>query len=532
VIFVGYFLRYTAQLICRCAHAKPTKEQTMNTITRRVGRTLPGFLTLPVLLASMWPHLSMAQATAPAPAAPAPGSVVVTGTRGAGGYDPHNINAAKNKILSGKHASSCGFMGPTPPGFDDVAIGYMRDFGMEDGMSNTDVTVVTESAPTGDVSNAKDSSSLDGFIPGPAGSERQTVGCGPADLRFAAGRNHIERKDKSLALAFEAFDNQDYARALALFDTAWSKVGYEEAALMLARLHLYGLGTPKDTPRAIVWLRKVAEGRFDPSRDRMPFDPAHPQLMNERIEASFMLARIHERGLGVSKDPAQVRAWYAKAADYGFVPALDMLGTSWMSGTGAARDPAKGVAYLKEAAEAGYVPAQYHLGAAWYSGEAGARDLTLAGAWFAAAAKKGHPGALFAAGRMIDLGEGVAADPKRALVYYKEAALKGDRDAQFALGTFFYSGEMVPKDVATARKLFDAAARQGQADAMFNLGAMAASGEGGPKDLAQAYVWFSLADAAGYQGARAALKSVSPLLSAQEHARAEAILKPAAKKAG
>jgi TPR repeat protein len=509
----------------------------MNTITRRAGRRLPARLAqlaLPALLALLWPHLSMAQATAPAPApaAQSPDSVVVTGKRGAGGYDPHNINAAKNKILSGKHASSCGFMGPPPPGFDDVALGYMRDFGMEDGMSNTDVTVVTEAAPTGDVSNSKDSSSMEGFIPGPASSERQTVGCGPADLRFAAGRNHIERKDKSLALAFEAFDNQDYPRALALFDTAWSKVGYDEAALMLARLNLYGLGTPKNTPRAIGWLRKVAEGRFDPSRDRLLFDPAHPQAMNERIEASFMLARIYERGLGVPKEPAQLRTWYAKAADYGFVPALDMLGTSWMNGTGGPRDPAKGVAYLKEAAEAGYVPAQYHLGAAYYAGDAGVRDLKLAGAWFAAAAKKGHPGALFAAGRMYDLGEGVAPDQKRALVYYKEAALKGDRDAQFALGTFFYSGEMVPKDLATARKLFDAAAKQGQADAMFNLGAMTASGEGGPKDLAQAYVWFSLADAAGYQGAQAALKSVAPLLSAQEHARAEAILRPGAKKAG
>jgi TPR repeat protein len=443
--------------------------------------------------------------------------VVVTGKRG--GYDPHNINAAKNKILSGKLASSCAFMGPPPPGFDDVAVGYMRDFGMEDGMSNTDVMVVTEFAPTGDVSNSRDSSSLDGFIPGPALAERQPVGCGPADLRFAAGRNHIVRKDKTLALGFEAFDNQDYVRARELFETAYSKVGYDEAALMLARLHLYGL-------------RKVAEDRFDPSRDRLLFDPAHPQMMNERIEASFMLARIYERGLGVPKEPAQVRTWYAKAADYGFVPALDMLGASWMSGTGGPRDPAKGVAYMKEAAEAGYVPAQYHLGAAYYSGDAGMRDLKLAGAWFAAAAKKGHPGALFAAGRMVDLGEGVAPDPKRALVYYKDAAVKGDRDAQFALGTFFYSGEMVPKDLATARKLFDAAARQGQADAMFNLGAMAAGGEGGPKDLAQAYVWFSLADAAGYQGAQAALKSVAPLLSAQEHARAEAILRPAAKKAG
>jgi TPR repeat protein len=508
----------------------------MTTTTRSAGRRLLAVLAL--LAPASLPLLAMAQATAPAPtanpaaAAAAPGSVVVTGTRGAAGYDPHNINASKNKILNGKRASSCGFMGTPPNAYDDVTLGYMRDFGMEDSISNSEVTVVTESAPLGDVSNAPTSSSLEGLIPAAGSTERQTVGCGPSDLRFAAGRNHIERKDKSLALAFEAFDNQDYARARSLFTTAYSKVGYDEAALMLARLHMFGLGTPRDTQQAIGWLRKVADGRFDPSRDRLRFDPAHPQLMNERVEASFMLARIYERGLGVATDPAQASAWYAKAADAGFVPALDILGRSWLSGAAGARDAAKGMAYLKEAAEAGYVPAQYHLGTAWYTGEAGARDLKQAGAWFAAAAKAGHPGALFAAGRMVDLGEGVAADPGRAVVYYKEAALKGDRDARFALATVFYTGEGVPKDVATARKLFEAAARQGQADAMFNLGAMSASGEGGPKDLALAYVWFSLARAAGYEGAEAALKSVSPLLSPQEHARAEAILKPAPPRPG
>jgi TPR repeat protein len=497
-------------------NSRTDKETTMKTMT-------PMAAMLWCAMAVLAPHLALAQTTPPAAGSPYAGrpdavstdAVVVTGARGAGG-DRHNINAAKNRILNGKRASSCGFMGTPPAAFDDVALGYLRDFGMEDSMSNTDVTVVTESAPTGDVSNAPRSSSLDGVIPGPALTDRQAAGCGPSDLRFAAGRNRIERKDKSLALAFEAYDNGDYARALSLFSTAYAKVGYDEAALMLARLHLYGLGTPKDTGGAIAWLRKVADGRYDPARDRLRFDPAQPGAMNERIEASFMLARIYERGLGVPKNPAEARAWYEKAADFGFVPALDML----------RHDPAKGLARLREGADAGYAPAQYHLGTAYYTGEGVPRDLKLAGAWFAAAAKAGHPGALFAAGRMYDLGEGVAPDPAKAIVYYKEAALKGDRDARYALGTFFYAGEVVAKDVTTARKLFDAAARQGQPDAMFNLGVMTAGGEGGPRDPAQAYVWFSLAKAAGHEGAGAALASIAPTLSAGERAKADAILTP------
>jgi TPR repeat protein len=65
---------------------------------------------------------------------------------------------------------------------------------------------------------------------------------------------------------------------------------------------------------------------------------------------------------------------------------------------------------------------------------------------------------------------------------------------------------------------------------MFNLGAMETNGEGGPRNLAMAYVWFSLAKAAGHQSADDALKSVAPKLTAQDHAKVDAILKPPAKK--
>jgi TPR repeat protein len=64
---------------------------------------------------------------------------------------------------------------------------------------------------------------------------------------------------------------------------------------------------------------------------------------------------------------------------------------------------------------------------------------------------------------------------------------------------------------------------------MFNLGAMEINGEGGPADLAMAYVWLNLAKSGGHASADAALKTVAPRLSAQERARADAILKPAAK---
>ncbi|QJE01942.1 hypothetical protein HH212_19535 [Massilia forsythiae] len=514
-----------------------------------------GALPLPGLAQA---QMAAAPTTAPAAAeqtaaAQGAASVVIKGARG-GATQADTVIAAKSRVLSRKYASSCAFMSSPNAAEDDVALAYMADFGMEDSISNDaprysdlapdgdaansngaagDPRRFSDRAPDGDVSNARLPSSI-GAIPGAPDPNAPSVKCGAGDRRFAAGRNAILRKDKSLAQGFEALDRRDYARALALLTAAYKKIGYDEAALALAKMHLYGMGTPRDTGEAVRWLRLVADGRFDPASDGLRFDPKEPQFMTEKVEAAFMLARIHERGIGIKPDPDQARKWYARAADFGFVPARDILGQAWLAGYGGPRDARKGQAYLQDAARAGYVSAQYNLARLYYRGDGSGdgavpRDLKQAGAWFDAAARAGHPGALFAAGRMFDLGEGVPADPKRAIVYYKEAALKGNGDAEFALGTFFYEGEQVPKNLDTARKLFDAAARQGQADAMFSLGAMAANGEGGPADQAMAWVWFSLAKAAGHAGADAALKALAPKLTAQDRAKADAILKPAAK---
>ena len=467
------------------------------------SRTLPALLSLLVLAAA---HAQT-------------GTVVVKGARDRAG-DPHAINAAKDRILNGRSASSCAFMDPHNAAYDPVTTAYMSDFGLDDSLSN-DAPRASDLAPEGDVSNAVDSS---GIAPDGAPAAASS-GCRGADWRFAAGRNRIARNDKTLAYGFEAYDNKDYKRALEMFTTAWNKIGYDEAALMLARQHLYGQGTTKDGAAAVAWLEKVDNKPYAPA-DRMRFDPAQPDAMTPRVEAAFMLARMYDRGIGVARDPARARTWYDKAAGYGFVPALDILGQRALAGTDGQRDPVRGLSQLKEAADAGYPAAQFHLARAYYAGDAVPRDVAMARTYFDAAARAGIPAALFAAGRMRDLGEGVKPDPAQAIVFYKDAALKGDRDARFALGTYFYSGEVVGKDLATARQWFGAAARQGQPDALFNLGVMTAAGEGGAKDPAMAYVLFTLAQQAGHDGAAAALKALAPALTDGDRKRADAVLHP------
>lgn len=349
----------------------------------------------------------------------------------------------------------------------------------------------------------------------------------PLAERIAGARGHILQNDQSLAEAFKAYDSKDYTRAAELFKEAYSKVGYDDAALMLGRIYLYGLGTTPDAKQAIHWFEEVADGYFTPGIDEQRFNPKAPMTLIPLTEASFTLARMYEEGFGVDKDPAKARRWYQKTADLGYVPALSILGKYALAGTAGTRDAAKALAYFKEAAELGYVPAMYYTGKLYYQGDDGVpQDFAKAAAWFDAAARAGHAGAMFAAGRMYDLGQGVAADKARAAVFFKEAALKGQSDAQYALGTYFYEGGTVQQNQPAARQLFEAAAKQGQPEAMFNLGAMAARGEGGARDPVAAYVWLSRASASGNRDAPDALAAVAPGLTQEQRIRALALLAP------
>jgi TPR repeat protein len=379
-------------------------------------------------------------------------------------------------------------------------------------------------APDGDASTVVDSSALTGT------PSRHALGpCEATDRRFASGREHILRKDRSFADALAHLDAKEYDKAAALLDVAYDKIGYPEAAFLLAQLSLDGLGVPRSTDKALYWLDRAALERFDPSRDRLRFNPRNPTASTGMIDAALLLARLHLQGAkGVRKDPVEARKWYRKAADFGYVPALDILGLAARDGIGGPKDLKQARTWFQKAAEAGYVPAQFNLAALYYAGGDGvARDYALAGAWFAQAGKAGHARALYAMARMYDLGQGVPANQARAIVYYKEAALKLVPEAQGALASYFYTGEQVPKNLVTARQLFNEAATRGEPDAMFNLAAMLAKGEGGEKDPGMAYVWLSLAKASGLERAGPALAAIDSSLSSQDRARADAILKPA-----
>ncbi|MDR7051180.1 TPR repeat protein [Duganella sp. 3397] len=465
---------------------------------------------------------------APAPDLATRQEVVVAGKRKM--QDPTEFIAADSRVLGRKFASSCAYMSGYNPYEDDLFIDYITSF---HGLSS-EVETIRDVSPLGDAAGKNTMGrEFDSTMPGAdatassalSNQMEPSVKCSNTDRRFAAGRNSIARKDKTLNLALDAYDKGDYVEAMSQFKQNYSKLGNDFSALMLGRMYLEGKGEKVDISQALYWLDKAVNQRFGP-KDRMRFDPKHPQLMNIRAEAAMTLAKVYMVGSGVKRDPRKALEFYEVAADSGYTPATGMLGSAYLSGFAGAKDVNKGVKYLKEAGEAGYAPALFQLGKAYYEGNDVPKDLKLAGAYFTAGAKEGHPGAQLAAARMYDFGESVAPDPKRALVYYKEAAIKGVPAAQNALGTYFYKGEVVDQNLQTARKLFNAAAMQAQPDAMYNLAIMTRNGEGGAKDLSMAYVWFSLAKQARYPEADVALAEVKPQLSQAELVRADALLKP------
>jgi len=458
---------------------------------------------------------------------------------------------AKSKVLSRKLASSCNYMLDDDPLAPDgsVTLEYLSHFGMLDDDDSTRFTSINDLAPDRSASRSQPqeipsvtealhaslTQGLTGFIPGTEMGIFPRIVCGIKDQRTAAGRNWIARKDKSLIQGLDAYETGNYAEALARFEENWQKLGYEESALMLGRMHLLGQGAPADTAQAIKWLREVVDARFHPVEDRLHYDPSKPNETNARIDAALLLARIHLMGVGTPREPAKALALWRKALDFGFEPAGTFIGQAYASGVGTAADGPKAIEALTAAAAAGHAPAMLLLGQLYHhrlpKQPAGIPlDLEKAGAYYGAAARAGSIEATYAAARMLDLGEGTPKAPEKALVLYKEAAVKGHAEAQNALATFFYQGELVPQNHATARELFQAAAKGRQPDAMFNLAVMLAQGQSGDKDLATAYAWCALAKSQGHEQAATALPAIAAKLSPDEKARADAMLKPAPKK--
>ena len=146
--------------------------------------------------------------------------------------------------------------------------------------------------------------------------------------------------------------------------------------------------------------------------------------------AMVELGVVYGTGAGISRDEAQARKLFERAAEAGNPRGVTNLAA--LGGGAVPSDPARARELLAKAA-ATNAEAQYQLGLMLADGTGGEKDEVAARALFEKAAAQNHPGALLQMGAFTEAGRGGPKDAAAAKAYYRRAADLGDDDAKKAL---------------------------------------------------------------------------------------------------
>lgn len=224
-----------------------------------------------------------------------------------------------------------------------------------------------------------------------AASPQASLGSSP-ELR-AAVADRASAGDAAFVAKVEALAARDDASAIQL----------------VGELLLNGaLGVARDPQRACAMFGRAAERRGDSAHN---------------------FARCHEKGDGLSPDPAKARQWYAKAAKLGNAKSDCALGNMMIAGAGGPKEVAGGVALCRTAAEAGDRDAQTDFANFLLSGQGVGRSVVEARKWYAFAAEQGQPNAQLVLGQIHWNGDGTPVDRDAAVGWWKRAYAGGRKDA-------------------------------------------------------------------------------------------------------
>ena len=146
-------------------------------------------------------------------------------------------------------------------------------------------------------------------------------------------------------------------------------------------------------------------------------------------EAQHTLGFMYRDGMGTRRDNAKAMAWYRKAAEQGYAPAAYNLGLMYAQGEGARPDATTAQIWFRKAADQGSVEAQVKL-AEIAIGEEKYEDAFL---WFNKAADQDDADAAFNVGSLYYVGRGVPKDETKATEYYRKAARLGMPEAKDVL---------------------------------------------------------------------------------------------------
>jgi TPR repeat protein len=162
--------------------------------------------------------------------------------------------------------------------------------------------------------------------------------------------------------------HKDYSLAAFNFDKG-AQAGDISCMRNLGLMLYEGLGIPRDEKTAFGWFLKAA----------MQDDP----------ESQFYLCCCYLGGTGVEEDYGRALEWCLKSAKSGYAPAINNLGSLYMTESSDMYDPKKGFELYLEASERGFHIADVNVAKCYEYGLGTDKNLTKAIEWYEKAYSNG-----------------------------------------------------------------------------------------------------------------------------------------------
>lgn len=182
--------------------------------------------------------------------------------------------------------------------------------------------------------------------------------------------------------------------------------------------------------------------------------------------ARLMLARCYQEGFGTEADPEQALAIYNDGANAAVPAALAGLAAVRFDESGSWHDAAAGFAAAQRAADLGDAEGAYLLGQCLQDGNGTAQDNARALAVFEQAAKSGHWASAVAAARLLTVdAPPLVPDSVRAIRVLEQTAANATNDQQFNLVQLLLGEAFLPEDKDRALRWCRLAAANGSEEA-------------------------------------------------------------------
>jgi len=298
-----------------------------------------------------------------------------------------------------------------------------------------------------------------------------------AATAFAPALFSADPPSEAMRRARTAAEGGDFSTAIEILKGEAAK-GSPEAAHALGELHFAGKGVSASPAEAARWFQQAVDASYPPAMlslgtilikgaDGLPADPDKGRfLIRTAAEEGFApaqvaLGRAAEAEPEKTRDLAEARSWYEKAAAQENPDGLLALARFLDQGLAGSRDPVQAFDACRRAARAGSPLAMNEVGVRYQKGLGVAADATAATGWFTLATQYGNSAAFVNLGNCYEVGKGVLQDFAKAFAYYAAGARQGFGPAQFLLGQLLEQGRGTEQNLLHAYVYYSLAAANG-----------------------------------------------------------------------